>query len=194
MTSLYEKECKMYIDGLEKHLSAERILNSDDLTVVLKAHLFLEILLDQAIFLYHKNEKANNIFESLNVGFSKKIEIIEKYNLLNIKHSKIGNKNNIKILRHINKLRNEFAHNLTCELSQCAEILDAIFPHFEEVINKGIKDKELLADINNHLRFKFALCVFHLTGLYAHSLTIYNHFSRFIDKAKEMNSEKVNYV
>lgn len=175
----------MYIDGLEKHLSAERILNSDDLTVVLKAHLFLEILLDQAIFLYHKNEKANSIFESLNIGFSKKIDLIEKYKLLNIEPSKIGNKNSIRILRQINKLRNKFAHNLTCELSQSTEILDVIFPHFEEVITNSIEDKELLDDINNHLRLKFALCVTHLTGLYAHSLTIYNHFSKFIDREKE---------
>ena len=42
--TMYEREYGMYIAGLNKYLTPEVILESDDLTVVLKAHLFLEIL------------------------------------------------------------------------------------------------------------------------------------------------------
>ena len=59
-------------------------------------------------------------------------------------------------------MRNRFAHNLTCDLSQCQDLLEVIFYYCEDIIKDKIKDKDNLEEIENHLPFKFALlyCLF----------------------------------
>ena len=79
---MIEKEKEDRYDLLNQHLSGKALLHSDDLSIVLKAHLFLEIFLDEAIYLYYQNERAKDVIEGLNIGFSKKINLIKKYNLL----------------------------------------------------------------------------------------------------------------
>lgn len=151
---------------LMKHLGGKNVLNLDDLSIVLKAHMILETFLEEIIYDYYKSEKAKEIIENLNVGFSKKVDLLEKFNLLNISTSNIDGKKCIKILRDINKLRNKFAHNLEVGLLDCDDILNEIFPYFEDSIRKIVKDDAHYQAVNDHRRTKFALCVAYLGGAF----------------------------
>ncbi|MCA9399366.1 MAG: hypothetical protein KC618_06430, partial [Candidatus Omnitrophica bacterium] len=156
---MIEKEKEDRYDLLNQHLSGKALLHSDDLSIVLKAHLFLEIFLDEAIYLYYQNERAKDVIEGLNIGFSKKINLIKKYNLLDISTPTIKTRENIKILEEINRLRNRFAHNLACELSSCDDLLGKIFPYFEDAIKRTVANEVHYSVVNSHTRVKFGLCV-----------------------------------
>jgi len=159
---------------LQKHLGGNDLLSLDDLSIVLKAHLILEIFLDEVLCSYYKNEKAKDMFENLNITFLKKVELIEKFNLLKMSGLRISQEESIKILRNINRLRNKFAHDLTSKLSNCDDILNHIFPHFEDSITKIVTNKSHQKEIHDLRRVKFGLCVASLGGM----------FDRIIDNPK----------
>lgn len=79
-------------------------IHADELSIILKGHLFTEYMLDMLI--REKFEKPNTI---LKYKFSQKLEILYSLDLLPLYL--------YKNISYLNKIRNRFAHNLEYDLS-----------------------------------------------------------------------------
>ena len=154
-----------YLSVQQKHLDAENIRKIDDLYVILKVQLIVETYLDEIIFYYHKNEKANEMFNFMNIGFLKKLIFAKKFKLLEIHETAISANDMVKILKNINTLRNRFAHNLNEKLENCDDLLDEIFSKLEVVARKANQYAKYLNALSDMPKVKLGICAYGLAAL-----------------------------
>ena len=79
---------------------------NEQLTIILKTHLYIENLIDEILSYLLPNSR-----KILNYKFSSKVDILEA---LNVTPSKLI----IEKIRQINKIRNDFSHNLNKRISK----------------------------------------------------------------------------
>lgn len=98
MTS--KDEFKEYV---YKYFDGKTVISGDDLTVIIRAHLLVENILEK---LLSKNLDVK-VFEDRELTFNLKLKITQSMNLLGDLYEPI---------KTLNKMRNEFAHNIETKI------------------------------------------------------------------------------
>ena len=94
------------------------LLHKNETTsLILKAHLFSEQLLNLILLDYYNNSRASS--KTLNKGYKKKLNLVSKHNLLPQKCT--------LTLNRLNKLRNKCAHTLNFSPSDL-DVLNIVEP------------------------------------------------------------------
>jgi len=97
LQDLAERETKEFTDYFK---------GQDDISIVLKSHLYIESIINNIFKLVFPSDS-----KIADLTFSKKIDVLESLDLS-------VNKRLVIILRGLNKLRNNFAHNYKYELKE----------------------------------------------------------------------------
>jgi len=108
---------------VDKYFSAAIFMSSDPLSVVLKAHMLVENLIERLIASRLKKE---NILDERDFTFHLKIKLIESMNLLT--------EDLLVSIRRLNKIRNDLAHEIKTDFEQL-DISD-VLKCFEQYIPK----------------------------------------------------------
>ena len=99
-------------DGYSPHNIDEikrSLMSKDELSVVLKGHLFLEAALEKRLSLSHAVVKPN-VLKQMKLGFYKKVQLAEAVGVIT--------EDLAKPIFKINEIRNNYAHNSRAYVSQ----------------------------------------------------------------------------
>lgn len=104
----------------------------NDELLLLKSHLIAEEMMDRCII----HHLGKNIAKNLNLSFSKKIILIQGLLGLN------DDNQTLKNIRTINKIRNNFAHNLDYDIKN--DLLNLINEISDQVVSNENEEKKYI--------------------------------------------------
>jgi len=151
---LTEDEFKQ--DYIDKYFRAKSLLDADDLTVVVRAHLLIEILIE---ILLKKELLKSDILADKDFTFYMKLMIADSMGLI---PSKL-----LPAIKKLNNIRNEFVHNINTSLQN----LD--IRELTELLDVKDSSRKINEQYKNNNKLLLGLAVWYLLGYL--SVPVFSH-------------------
>ncbi len=130
MKKSYSISQEEFKQSLNKYFLGKSLYFTDDLVAVVTAHLLVEVLVDQCL-INQLGFKKTKVFEGADFTVGLKLQLIEAATL-------IPNEL-LAAVRKLNKIRNDFAHNLGQTLADADLDLLISFAEQNAEIKKGLR-------------------------------------------------------
>jgi len=144
-----KSEKEFYREYLRKYFPTSGFINGDELVVVLRAHLLVEVLIEM---LLKKNMNSDKILHERDFSSYLKIIMVQSMGLARIKI--------IEALQQLNTIRNNFAHNIKTELED--QSIDKIV--------KFIPDENMREKCKYAKKLSFGLGISYLLGAFVNDV------------------------
>jgi len=140
-------------DYIKKYLSTQQIQKNDELTVIVRGHLLVELIVEVLL----KNNFSNDkILTDKNFTFFMKIELLYSIGIIS--------KNHFTILQKLGEIRNKFAHHVGINLRDILTLNEDFVKSVELVDDRM---KKLHIDYKDEPKHLFGLGVYYILGFLA---------------------------
>ncbi len=143
MKKVYPLTESEFNNWVNKYFTGANIVSADDLTVVIRAHLLVEILIEMML---RKSLVNENILSHNDFTFDMKLTLADSMGIISVRP--------LSAIRQLNSIRNKFAHNIRTRLQD----LDI------SKITKLLNGKNDFKQFKHDKKLMFGLGVHYLLG------------------------------
>ena len=140
----FQNEFRKFVS---EHFNGGVVLRSDPATLVLKAHLLVESLLDKFLEVFIPDK---DIYEKIRLTFNKKWQLVKSKDLLPL--------DLLEAIKRLNEIRNQFVHNIDTSFA------NVDISSFVELCEAKLKDDVVWIATASDKKARFGICIHYMLG------------------------------